>query len=173
MKGLGIFLLVVASLSGQGKNLQFVPITDMPLDFSQVGDDDAYVQGDWVAMDKHSELAGISTSEIICSRKGMVCHESQANLTIMGNAFTLRPDYLDYKITRWNSREIVANNISGICRVNNSLKFDRKNKKVYFLATLSEPVENLPKMSKEICNAAGEQRLELQGNTMYREDTKQ
>jgi hypothetical protein len=131
-----------------------------------VNDSEAYVKGDWVALDEHSKLPGVSMSQITCYRTEMICHELQGNLVIVGNMFNLVPDSADYKILRWTSEEIVAQNIGGICKVLNSLKFDRKNKKVYFLQSLSEPVENLPKLSRDICNAVG-LRLELRGETMY------
>ena len=86
--------------------------------------------------------------------------------------FSVTPDSVEYKVQRWNQLEIVASTIVGICRMNNTLKFDRKNKKVYWLATLSEPVDNLPKMSQNICNSAGQQRLELHGETMYKDSAK-
>src|SRR5262245_37144886 len=95
-----------------------------------------------------------------------MCHELQGNLVVSGNMFSLVPEAMEYKVVRWTSDEIVATSINGICKALNSLKFDRKNKRVYAIQSLSEPIENLPKMSRDICNAVGS-RWELRGETMY------
>jgi hypothetical protein len=158
-------ILVVAGIVSAQK-LHFEPVTDGPVDFSQVTAASAYVRGNWLALDEHSKLPGVSMSEISCDHKAMICHEVQGNLVVDGNMFSLVPDVVDYQITRWTAAEIVATNVGGICKVLNSLKFDLKNKKVYALQSLSEPVEDLPKMSRDACNAVG-QRLELRAATMY------
>lgn len=148
------------------QKFNFVPVVDGPVDFTQVTTSYAYVSGNWIALDERSKLPGVSMSQITCDRKEMVCQELQGNLVVQGNMFSLVPDDVQYQITRWTPDEIVASNIGGICKVMNTLKFDLKNKKVYSLQSLSEPVENLPKMSRDACNAVG-QRLELRAATMY------
>jgi len=163
-----LFIVFLVCLAGPvfAQGLHFEPVLDEPLDFSQVTNSSVYVAGNWKALDERSKLPGVSMSEITCSRKEMSCHELQGNLVVQGNMFTLVPGDVDYQIIRWTTEEIVATNIRGICKVLNSLKFDFKSKKVYFLQSLSEPVENLPKLSRDLCNATG-QRLELRAQTMY------
>lgn len=165
MKYCLIVLLVCVPLSAVAQN-GFNPILDEPISL-QADSASAYVQGRWVALDKQSALPGPSVSEIICSASEGYCHEAQANMAVFKDgSFTLTPDSVDYKIIRWNSSEIVAHNISGICRVLNVLKFDLRQKRVYSLQTLSEPVNDLPKMSQQICNAVG-MRLELRGMSTF------
>ena len=167
MKQLLILLVTMAPTLALGQHNQFNPVFDRPVDFAQVSDSDAYVAGNWVALDEHSKLPGVSVSEIRCDRSEKVCHELQANLIFVGaDEFDLTPDSLDYNIVRWNSKEIVAQNIGGICKALNSLRFDRMTKKVYYLQSLSEPVESLPDMSKKMCNALG-LRLELHAKAGY------
>jgi hypothetical protein len=119
-----------------------MPVVDAPVDFTQVRDSDAYVKGNWVALGEHSKLPGISVSEITCDRGSKICRELQGNLIVSGNMFSLVPDDVEYNVVRWTSEETVATSIRGICKTINSLKFDRKNKKVYAIQSLSEPVEN-------------------------------
>ena len=133
----------------------------------QVDDSSAYAKGRWAALDDKSSIPGIDTSEILCLRSAMVCHETQANLTDLGDGtFTLEGDSVDYQVTRWTSTEIVAQNISGACRALNALKVDLAHNKVYASQSLSEPIENLPKMSKELCQLVG-MRLELHAPGVY------
>jgi hypothetical protein len=164
-----LLITLTAFVSAQEKTSQhhrtFPPMTNEPVDM-QIGVDSVYVTGHWIALDERSTLSGPSVSEISCEKATNVCHESQANIAVIDNMFSLTGDSVDYAVTRWNSNEIVAQNISGVCRVLHTPKFDLKNKKVYALDSLSEPVENLPKMSKDACNAVG-LRLELRANTTY------
>ncbi len=48
-----------------------------------------------------------------------------------------------------------------------SMKFDRVQKRIYWMQTLSEPLTDLPKMSKDICDAVG-MNLELKADAMWR-----
>jgi hypothetical protein len=163
---LTLLVLMFATLA-LGQRNQFNPIVDGPADFAQVSDSYAHVEGNWMALDERSKLPGVSVSEISCDRTQKICHELQANLVFVGSdEFALTPDALDYSIVRWNSKEIVAQNIGGICKALNSLRFDRLTKKVYYLQSLSEPVESLPELSKKACNALG-LRLELHAKAVY------
>jgi len=47
------------------------------------------------------------------------------------------------------------------------MKFDRVQKRIYWMQTLSEPLTDLPKMSKDICDAVG-MNLELKADAMWR-----
>ena len=169
MKRMKLTALILCLLTfgvAPAQKLHFEPTVDGPVEFSQVTASSAYVSGNWMALDERSKLPGVSMSQITCDRKEMTCHELQGNLVVVGDMFRLMPDALDYRITRWTPNEIVASNISGICKVLNTLKFDLKTKQVYYLQSLSEPVENLPKTSRDACNAVG-LRLELRAETMY------
>ena len=137
----------------------------------QVDAGSVYAKGSWIALDEHSTLPGPSVSEILCEKSSKVCHELQSNIVIMDDMFTLNADSVDYPITRWNEKELVAQTISGICRVLHTLKFDLENKTVYLLDSLSEPTEDLPKTSRDACNAVG-LRLELRGETTYSIDAR-
>jgi hypothetical protein len=162
-----LIFVLFTSLVSVGQN-GFNPTVDSPVDL-QANSDSAFVQGTWVALDEHSALTGPSVSEISCDRKEGYCHEAQASMVVFKDgAFTLTADSVDYRVVRWNEKEIVAQNISGICRVLNVLKFDLQQHKVYASQVLSEPVNDLPKMSREICNAVG-MKLELHGETMFRQ----
>jgi hypothetical protein len=167
MKRFLVVLIVMFGTLALGQHGQFNPIVDSPVDFAQVSDNHAFVEGNWVALDERSKLPGVSVSEISCDHAQKVCHELQANLVFVGgDEFSLIPDALDYSVVRWNSKEIVAQNIGGICKVLNSLRFDLLTKKVYYLQSLSEPVESLPELSKKMCNAVG-MRLELHAKAVY------
>lgn len=166
MKLRALILCLLTFTVATAQKLHFEPVIDGPVEFRQVTDYYVYVNGNWKPLDDRSKLPGVSMSQITCDRKEMTCHELQGNLIIQGDMFSLNPDSLDYRVTRWTADEIVASNIGGICKVLNTLKFDRKAKRVYYLQSLSEPVENLPKMSRDICNAVG-LRLELRAQTMY------
>ncbi len=124
-----------------------------------------YTSGHWIALDKKSELTGPSFSEITCNHR--TCTEQQANMMVDGDAFSLSADSLEYKVTRWNRKEIVATNIDGICRVLNVLNFDLVQKRVYLSQTLSEPTNDLPKLSRELCSSVG-MNLELKAATMWK-----
>ncbi len=175
MKTLGMVVVMfttvaIAQEKSRGHNLNFAALVDRPVAM-QMGTGSVYVQGNWSALDGRSTLPGPSVSEISCDRAQQTCHESEANITVTGNAFTLSADSVDYKVTKWDSTEIVAQNIGGICRVLNVLKFDLKNQKVYSLQSLSEPAEDLSKTTRDICNAVG-LRLELRGSTTYSLDAR-
>lgn len=125
------------------------------------------VDGYWVSSDEHSRMAGPSVSSITCDRKENICEEEQGNITVMGNAFTLSADHLEYKIERWTTKDIVAARIGGLCRVQSVIKIDIESKRVLYSEALSEPVdEKLPKLSKDICNLTG-MNLELKQSAMF------
>jgi hypothetical protein len=141
-------------------------IPDKPVTL-QITPDSVWVEGHWVALDKQSTLSGPSVSTISCDRHRGECDEQQANIVVMDNTFGLSADDLEYKIERWTSKEIVASNVGGICRVRNVLKFDLEAKRVYSLQTLSEPMdEKLPQMSKDACKKIG-MNLELKASTLW------
>ena len=117
--------------------------------------------------DKKANLTGPSASEISCDRADKVCHETQANITVIGDSFALTADYLTYTVERWNAKEIVASTVGGRCRVRSVIKFDRVNKKVYFMQALSEPVTDLPKLAKDVCDASS-MSLELKDGDLWR-----
>ncbi len=160
-----VLVVVCASLAATAQN-GFAPVVDEPVSL-QINAGSVYVQGSWLAQDKQSALSGPSVSQITCDEKEGYCHEAQANMVVFKDGtFTLTPDYVDYKVARWNSKEIVAQNIGGICRVLTVLKFDLQNKRVYSMATLSEPTNDLPEMSQKICSAVG-MKLELRGMSTF------
>ena len=169
MRSVTVFLLLSTLMFAQEKpkehGLEFAVMVDGPAEI-QIGAGYVSVTGSWKALDERSALSGPSVSELLCDKAEKACHESQANISVIGNEFALTADSVDYKITRWDSKEIVAQNISGICRVLHTLKVDLQNKKVYALDSLSEAAEDLPKISKDVCNAVG-MRLELRGATTY------
>lgn len=169
-----LIVFVITAAAAQEKPKQqhrkFAALIDRPVEI-QMTSGFVSVEGSWVALDERSTLAGPSVSRILCDKAESTCHESQSNITIIDNQFTLSADSVDYKIARWDSKEIVAQNISGVCRVLHVLKFDLQNKKVYTLDSLSEPVEDLPKMARDACNAIW-LRLELRGGTSYSLDAR-
>lgn len=154
MKSVWLILVLFAvtlSVHAQGGFATVVP--DSPVNM-QLSDSSVFVSGHWVALDKQSELTGPSVSEIHCDRK--MCHESQANMAVFKDGtFTMNAGYVEYQVERWNKKEIVAKNVGGICRMLNVLKFDLVQNKVYSLSTVSEPTNDLPKLSKELCAVAG------------------
>jgi hypothetical protein len=118
------------------------------------------------ARDNKSELTGPSVSEIHCDHK--MCYESQANMTVFKDGtFSVDANYVEYEVERWNTREIVAKNVRGMCRMLNVLKFDLVQKKVYSLSTLWEPTNDLPKLSRELCAVSGTN-LELKDMTIWK-----
>lgn len=158
----------VVTLAAVGQNGFSPVIPDEPVDFSQVTDSSAWVRGHWIAVDptdKKDELTGPSTSEISCNTKA--CTDTNANIVVMGQTFALSGGYDEYTVERWNSKEIVASNIGGACHVRNVLKFDRVKKKVYWMQTLSEPIDDLPKGLKDSCKLVG-MNLELKNSTLWR-----
>jgi len=162
-------LLTLISLSAFGQN-GYKPSSETPPE-PQVSRDSLYVTGLWTAIDKTdrpSQLAGPSVSEISCDRKEGVCHESQANMSVFKDgSFTLSADQNDYTVSHWDSKQIVAQHIGGICKVRTVLKFELETKKIYALTALSEPLDSkMPQMSKDICNSIS-MRLELHGNTTF------
>lgn len=174
MKLLYVGLVLISSvlLYAQVEPPPFQPMTNSPV-LLQSDSDHLYVEGNWISVDKQP-LSGPSVSEISCDRAEGQCHEAQANIMVVSKGiFTLVAASVDYKIIRWNSREVVAQNApTGICRVVNVLKVDLQAKKVFALQTLSEPVDSsLPQMGKDICNAAG-LNLELRDKTAFAYDAK-
>jgi len=162
-----VILLCVMSAMAWGQNGFNTLVPDTPVNIL-VHSDDVYVEGHWVPVDKddkNSVMTGPSVSEINCTPK--VCSEAQANIVAIGNTFTLHADNLEYTVERWNSKEIVAATVGGICRVRTVLKFYRVNKHVYWMQSLSEPTNDLPKMRKDLCNAVG-MYLELKANTVFK-----
>jgi hypothetical protein len=160
--------------SGQGGFETVIPSQPVHINADADASGYAYTTGHWVPIDKSdkkSELAGPSTSEITCDRPEKVCHETQANMTVMDHSFSLSADYIEYKVVRWNAKEIVAQNVNGLCRALNVLKFDLVQKRVYYSQTLSEPDNNLPKVSKDLCDMIG-MNLELKASTMWRKEPK-
>jgi len=137
-----VLLVVFAGLTAVAQNGFETMVPPQPINL-QANGTDVYVQGHWVAQGKASDLTGPSVSEISCDRRAQTCHESQANIIVMGSSFSLSAVSVDYKVERWNDKEIVAKNIGGICRILNVLKFDLAQKRVYAFQTLSEPTNAL------------------------------
>jgi hypothetical protein len=161
-----LFVFTASLVVGQNGFVTVIP--DQPIDFLQVNDTNAWVSGHWVPVDpfdKKSEMTGPSVSEISCTRR--VCNESSANITVIGNMFSLSSDNTEYSVERWDKKEIVASAVGGTCRVRTVLKFDREQKRVYWMQSLSEPVNDLPKMSQDACKLVG-MYLELKASTMWR-----
>jgi hypothetical protein len=166
-------LLMIFALSGlavgQTNHHHFNAVVDNPKPDFQVTADSAYAKGNWVALDKQSEIPGIDTSEITCVKSEKVCHEAQANLVDSGDGtFMLSGDYEEYPVVRWNKDEIFARYVGGVCHAANIIKFDLQTNKVYSLQTLTEPIESLhlPKLSQDMCKAIG-MSLELHAPTVY------
>ncbi len=166
-----VLLAVVISASfALAQNGFVTTIPDEPVNFSQVGDSSAWIEGHWVPVDpsdQKSAMLGPSISQIFCDHSANVCSEQQANIIVDGNVFSLTGDYVEYTIERWNAREIVASHIEGSCRVRNVIKFDRVSSKVYWMQTLSEPLSDLPKREQGICKDA-HMNLELKASTMWK-----
>jgi hypothetical protein len=167
-----LILLFVFAVSQQamGQNGFESTFPDRPVDFSQVNDSGAWVRGHWVAADptdKQSQLTGPSTSEISCDRARKTCTDTTANIVVMGSTFALSGGQDEYNIERWNAKEIVASNVGGACRLHNVIKFDRVQRRVYSMQTLSEPIDDLPKGLRDICKLSG-MTLELKNSTMWR-----
>jgi hypothetical protein len=164
MKPILILAVVLASsLAALGQNGFNTVIPDRPVNLSQVNDSHAWVRGHWVG----PELTGPSTSEIHCDHASKTCTDTSANIAVSENAFSMSGSQDNYTIERWNSREIVASNLAGDCRVRNVIKFDLVQKRVLFMQTLSEPIDDLPKALQDACKFAG-MHLELKDSTMWR-----
>jgi hypothetical protein len=156
-----IFGLLSASATGQNG---FTAVTaEQPINFSQVNDSSAWVKGHWVDTD----MTGPSTSLIFCEHSTKKCTDNSANIYVFGNTFTLDSSQDDYAVERWNKQEIVASNVDGICRVRNVIKFDRVQKRVYWMQTLSEPIDDLPKTEQDMCKFAN-MHLELKDSTSWK-----
>jgi hypothetical protein len=137
---------------------------DKPPNFTQVGDDDAWVKGHWVG----EHMVGPESSEISCDKKSMTCTDTQANITVIGGTFTMTGDVTEYTIERWTSREIVAT-VSGRapCHLRQVLKFDRVAKRVSWMASLSEPLnDSVPKSLRDVCTAS-QMNLDLRDGTSW------
>jgi hypothetical protein len=166
-------LLMIFTLTGwalgQADHHHFNVVVDEPKPDFQVTADSAYAKGNWVALDKQSEIPGIDTSEITCTKSEKVCHEVQANLVDIGDGtFMLSGDSEEYPVVRWNKDEIFARYVGGVCHAANIIKFDLQTNKVYSLQTLTEPIESLhlPKLSQDMCKAIGIS-LELHAPGVY------
>ena len=163
-------LLVVFGSVAFAQNGFVTTIADTPVNFSQVSDTSAWIEGHWAPVDpsdRKSAMLGPSISQISCDHSAKACYEKQANIIVVGDMFSLNADYVEYTIERWNAREIVASHIEGSCRVRNVIKFDRVNGKVYWMQTLSEPLNDLPKREQNICKEA-HMYLELKASTMWK-----
>ena len=163
---LAVLLLSALSASGQGGFVTVIPAQPLG-DTLHVDVDYASVDGHWIALDDHSELAGPSVSSISCDRRRGMCEEEEANITVMGNSFTLSADHVEYQIERWTTTDIVAANIGGLCRVRTVIKIDITSKRVYSSQNLSEPMdEKLSKSTRDICKLTG-MNLELKSSTLW------
>lgn len=160
MKYLLIFIFLTTAVA-MGQTEYVYVGAERPIDFSQVNDSLAYVSGHWVS----SDLAGQSTSQISCVRTNMTCADAHAEIISIGKAFTLSGGEDEYRVERWNSREIVASAVGGICRVRNTIKFDRTQKRVYSMQTLSEPLNDLPADEQKICKI--QMQSELKDGTTF------
>jgi len=165
-----VFLAFTVLQAAVGQNGFSPAFPDQPVDFSQVSDSGAWVRGHWVASDpadKQSQLTGPSTSEISCDRERTTCTDTTANIVVMGNTFSLYGGQDEYNVERWNAKEIVASNVGGACRLRNVIKFDRAQKRVYSMQTLSEPIDDLTKKLRDTCKLSG-MTLEPKNSTMWR-----
>ena len=157
----------------------FVHLKDEPADLF-VYKDAVHALGVWVASGSSSPPSGPSVSDIYCSRPDKSCHEQMANIIAIGDAFSLNPDSADYRVTRWNETEIVAENrdvqgplLAGKCHLLGVLKIDLLHKNVYAYQTLAEPVVpgDAPSDklidSEGICKAANNTLWELHAETMF------
>lgn len=158
-----LVVLMAGSLAAVGQNGFETVIPDRPVNLSQVNNSYAWVRGHWVGPD----MTGPSTSEISCDHANKTCTDTTANLAVSGNAFSMSGSQDNYTVERWNSKEIVASNLAGDCRVRNVIKFDLVQKRVLFMQTLSEPIDDLPKGLQDICKLTG-MHLELKDSTMWR-----
>jgi len=161
------------------KDGPFTHLIDEPVRPS-VHQDSVYALGVWVASGSSSAPAGPSVSDIYCSRAENTCHEQMANIVAIGDDFSLNPDSANYRVTRWNENEIVAENrdvegplLAGPCHLMGILKIDLSHKKVYAYQTLTEPVlpTDGPKDkvidSEGMCKAANNTLWELHAQTMF------
>ena len=113
-------------------------------------------------------MTGPGVSEISCDRAAKTCTDTNANMVVFKDGtFTLSSGYDEYQVERWTNKEIVASQVTGICRVRNVIKFDLVTKRVYWSQTLSEPITGMPKLSTELCNAVG-MNLELKDSALFR-----
>ncbi len=156
-----IFGLLTASAVGQNGFITTVP--ERPVEFSQVNDSSAWVKGHWVGAD----MVGPTVSEIRCDHSTKTCTDKSATIYSFGATFTLDSSQDEYTVERWDKREIVASKIDGSCRVRNVIKFDRIKERVYWMQTLSEPIDDLSKSEQEACKLA-HMHLELKGSTTWK-----
>jgi hypothetical protein len=161
------------------KDGPFTHLIDEPARLS-VHKDSVYALGVWVASGSSSAPAGPSVSNIYCSHSENTCHEQMANMVPFGDTFSLNPDSADYRVTKWNENEIVAENrdvegplLAGPCHLMGVLKIDLLHKKLYAYQTLTEPVlpTDAPKDkmidSEGVCKAANNTLWELHAETMF------
>ncbi len=169
MKRLMLGMVLMSSLLSFGQVRFDTVIPPEPLGgMLHIDRDTLFVEGHWVALDEKSKLSGPSVSTINCYRKRGICEEEQANINMMEDQFTLTADHLEYRIERWTEKDIVASNVSGVCKVRHVIKVDVAEKRVYTSDTLSEPLDgNLPQLSKDMCKMNG-LNLELKRTTMWK-----
>lgn len=188
MKHLLVLLLWNTIAAGQAVKYEFTqkPVKDGP--FVHLVDEPAkifnhktsiHALGVWVAAGSSSPPSGPSVSDIYCSRDEYKCHEEMANIVWMGDTFSLNPDSADYRVTRWNEREIVAENrdvqgplVAGPCHLLGVLKIELVHQKIYAYQTLTEPAisdESTGKIiaSRKLCEAANNTLWELHAETSF------
>jgi hypothetical protein len=158
-----IMIVGLLSASAVGQNGFTATIPDRPVNFSQVNDSSAWVKGHWVG----SNMVGPTVSEISCNHSTKTCTDTSSTIYSFGETFTLDSNQDEYKVERWDKKEIVASNVDGSCRVRNVIKFDRLTERIYWMQTLSEPIDDLPKSEQEACKFA-HMHLELKGNTTWK-----
>jgi hypothetical protein len=165
-----LFLFALLTLPCLGQNGFTTVIPDQPVNLSQVTASHAWVQGHWVPVnpnDKNSAMTGPGVSVLTCDRAAKTCTDQNANMVVFKDgSFVLNSALDEYQVERWNSKEIVAANVGGICRVRNVIKFDLVQKRVFYMQTLSEPVTGLPQLSTDLCNLSG-MNLELKDSALF------
>jgi hypothetical protein len=97
----------------------------------------------------------------------MKCTDNSATIYADGAIFSLDSNEEEYTVERWDKKAIVASDVAGICRVRNVIKFDLEQKRIYFMQALSEPTEDLPKLSQDTCKFAN-MHLELKDSAMWK-----
>ena len=141
-KFFGRLLLFVALFAVSAKAQQPVaPLQPYPIDTSFPGV--LYVEGVW-GLHGHLESDNrIDSSVIECRRAEGTCHESFARADFTGGTFVNTPESWTYRIERWDQSEVLAVTIALDCRVRHVLKFDLKQKRVFWSESPSEPMGKL------------------------------
>jgi hypothetical protein len=171
MSKAALLLATVALLStrlfAQGGFEIALPVEKLGVGDLQVADDYVYAHGHWIASDEQSKLTGPSVSTITCDHREGTCTENQGNITVIGGIFTLSADSVEYKVERWNKKELVAANVGGACHIRNVLKFDFVQRRVFTMSTLSEPIDDKePKLFRDMCRASA-MNLELRAGVSW------